>query len=211
VVFATAARNPRRDHAADRRDRAAGGDRLSQLGPGGRSVRGGGAAVFGHRRVGVGRPSTPAPRSAAWAPAARSQSPRWSKPTLLLSCFRAVHPGRLVRIWAPSSRTPSPVPDRSCRWPVCSLRCRLVLVIIAETGRPPVDNPATHLAADHGARGDGCSNTPDPDWLVEWAKRYAAHRDAGAAGRPVPAVGDCRCPAQPDRCRCRCRGDHRQG
>jgi formate hydrogenlyase subunit 4 len=76
----------------------------------------------------------------------------------------------------------------------------LVIVIIAETGRLPVDNPATHLELTmvHEAM------------VLEYAGPRLAHRAAGAPGEPVPAVGYRRHAAEPDRCRDRCRGDRCQ-
>ena len=72
----------------------------------------------------------------------------------------------------------------------------LVIVIIAETGRLPVDNPATHLELTMVHEAMVLEYAGPRLALVEWAGGDAADGSAGVAGESVRAVGHCRRPAR---------------
>ena len=65
----------------------------------------------------------------------------------------------------------------------------LVIVIIAETGRLPVDNPATHLELTMVHEAMVLEYAGPRLALVEWASGTKAHGSVGAVGESVPAVG----------------------
>ena len=67
----------------------------------------------------------------------------------------------------------------------------LVIVIIAETGRLPVDNPATHLELTMVHEAMVLEYAGPRLALVEWAAGDAPDGAARAAGEPVLAVGNC--------------------
>jgi len=64
---------------------------------------------------------------------------------------RAVHSGRYRPISASWCPTPSSTLGGWCRWPGCFAFVALVIVIVAETGRLPVDNPRHASGVDDGA------------------------------------------------------------
>ena len=66
----------------------------------------------------------------------------------------------------------------------------LVIVIIAETGRLPVDNPATHLELTMVHEAMVLEYAGPRLALVEWASAMRLTVLFGAAGESVPAVGN---------------------
>ena len=87
----------------------------------------------------------------------------------------------------------------------------LVIVIIAETGRLPVDNPSTHLELTMVHEAMVLEYAGPRLALVEWASGMRLTVLLALLANLFLPVGDRRRASEPARRRDRCRGDHRQG
>ena len=111
------------------------------------------------------------------------------EPTILLAVFALSIPAGSTNLGALVANTITH-PGHVASLAAVLAFVALVIVIVAETGRLPVDNPATHLELTMVHEAMVLEYAGPRLRAGRMGGRHAAHRTAGATGESVPTVGD---------------------